>query len=50
MTNEKSLGTIQSEIVGFQYYDDEVKTSEKIILEREPDNDHDPNAMLNIPR
>jgi hypothetical protein len=45
MTRGKYLGTIQSEIVGIQYYDDQVKVSEKIMLEREPENDHDPSAI-----
>jgi hypothetical protein len=45
MTKEKHLGTIKSQIVGIQYYDDQVKGGEKIFFEREPDNDHDKNAI-----
>jgi hypothetical protein len=45
MKKEKHLGTIKSQIVGIQYYDDEVKGGEKIFFEREPDNDHDKNAI-----
>jgi hypothetical protein len=45
MRKEKLLGSIKSQIVGIQYYDNEVKSGEKIFFEREPDNDHDKNAI-----
>jgi hypothetical protein len=45
MKKENLLGTIKSQIVGIQYYDDGVKGGEKIFFEREPDNDHDKNAI-----
>jgi hypothetical protein len=45
MQKEKYLGSIESQIVGIQYYDDEVKSGEKIFFEREPDNNHDKNAI-----
>mgnify|MGYP003983970555 CR=1 FL=1 len=45
MKKEKLLGNITSQIVGIQYYDDGVKGGEKIFFEREPDNDHDKNAI-----
>jgi hypothetical protein len=45
MSKERYLGTIKSQIVGIQYYDDGVKGGEKIFFEREPDNDHDKNAI-----
>jgi hypothetical protein len=45
MKKDELLGTINSQIVGIQYYDDEVKGGEKVYFEREPDNDHDKNAI-----
>jgi hypothetical protein len=45
MKKEKYLGSIKSQIVGIQYCDDQAKGGEKIFFEREPDNDHDKNAI-----
>ena len=41
----KLLGEIFTEIAGKQYYEADIKPGEKIQLEREPDNQHDKNAI-----
>jgi len=43
--SDKYLGDIRTRIVGRQYYDGQVRLEEDISLEREPDNEHDPNAI-----
>jgi len=39
------LGEVFTEIAGMQYYDADVRPGERIQLEREPENEHDENAV-----
>jgi SWI/SNF-related matrix-associated actin-dependent regulator of chromatin subfamily A3 len=39
------LGSVFTEIAGMQYYEADVESGEKVQLEREPENEHDKNAI-----
>ena len=46
MSKDKNyLGDIRTEVVGTQYYDGEIRPKDPVGIEREPGNDHDPNAI-----
>lgn len=44
-SDDRLLGSLETEIAGEQFYDAEIALGDEVHLEREPENSHDPNAI-----